>query len=70
MTIAEMASAVKVTPTAIRNRLTRLVGSGLVERRAEHGGRGRPRHTYQASLEAHRSWGRTTPSWPSCSGKS
>ena len=57
MTIAEMAAAVKVTPTAIRNRLTRLVGTGLVERRAEHGGRGRPRHTYQASLEAHRKLG-------------
>jgi predicted ArsR family transcriptional regulator len=57
MTVAEMAAAVKVTPTAIRNRLTRLVGSGLVERRAEPGGRGRPKHTYQASVEAHRRLG-------------
>jgi predicted ArsR family transcriptional regulator len=57
LTVAEMASAVQVTPTAIRNRLTRLVGSGLVERRVEHGGRGRPRHTYQASLETHRRLG-------------
>src|SRR3954470_9600068 len=57
VTVAEMAVAQGVTPTAVRNRLTRLVGSGLVERRAEHGGRGRPRHTYQASAEAHRRLG-------------
>jgi predicted ArsR family transcriptional regulator len=36
----------------VRNRLTRLVGAGLVERRTEHGGRGRPRHAYQASEAA------------------
>ena len=29
----------------------------MVERRAEHGGRGRPRHTYQASVEAHKRLG-------------
>ena len=42
MTVAEMVEALGVTPTAIRNRLTRLVGSGMVERRAETGHRGRP----------------------------
>jgi predicted ArsR family transcriptional regulator len=52
-----MAKELKVTATAVRNRLTRLVGSGMVERRAEHGGRGRPKHTYQASVEAHRRLG-------------
>lgn len=57
ITVAEMTAALGVTPTAIRNRLTRLVGSGLIERRAEHGGRGRPRHTYQASAEAHKRLG-------------
>jgi len=57
LTIAEMAAALAVTPTAIRNRLTRLVGSGLIERRAEPGGRGRPRHSYQASVEAHKRLG-------------
>ena len=46
-----------MTPTAVRNRLTRLVGSGMVERRTEHGGRGRPKHTYQASVEAHKRLG-------------
>ena len=57
LTVAEMAAELRVTPTAIRNRLTRLVGSGMIERRTEHGGRGRPRHTYQASVEAHRKLG-------------
>ena len=47
-----MAVRLGVTATAVRNRLTRLVGSGMVERKTEQGGRGRPRHTYQASVEA------------------
>ncbi len=49
LTVAAMASRLGVTATAIRNRLTRLVDAGLVERRAESGGRGRPKHTYSAS---------------------
>jgi len=52
LTIAEIAGRLGVTATAVRNRLTRLTGSGLVERRAEHGGRGRPKHTYRASIAA------------------
>src|ERR671912_70722 len=38
LTVAEMAAALGVTPTAIRNRLTRLVGPGLGERRGGLGG--------------------------------
>ena len=57
MTVAEMVDALGVTPTAIRNRLTRLVGSGMVERKSESGHRGRPKHTYQASVEAHKKLG-------------
>ncbi len=57
LSVAEMVEAMGVTPTAIRNRLGRLIGSGLVERRVEHGGRGRPRHTYLASAEAHKKLG-------------
>jgi len=57
LTVAEMAQRLGVTPTAVRNRLTRLVGSGMVERRVEHGGRGRPRHAYRASVEAHKQLG-------------
>lgn len=57
LTVAELARRQGVTATAVRNRLTRLVGSGMVERRAEHVGRGRPRYTYQASVEAHKRLG-------------
>ncbi len=57
LTVAEMVVLLGVTPTAIRNRLTRLTGSGMVERRSESGNRGRPRHTYQASAEAHKRLG-------------
>ena len=57
VTVAEMAEHLGVTGTAIRNRLARLLGSGLVERRAEHQGRGRPRHTYQASVLAQKQLG-------------
>ena len=55
--VAEMGRRLGVTPTAIRNRLTRLVGSGLVERHCLAGGRGRPKFTYQASAEAHKRLG-------------
>jgi predicted ArsR family transcriptional regulator len=57
LTVAELAERLEVTATAVRNRLTRLVGAGMVERRAENHGRGRPRHTYQASVEAHKQLG-------------
>jgi len=57
LTVSEMAEELGVTPTAVRNRLSRLIGSGMIERRVEHGGRGRPRHLYQASVEAHRRLG-------------
>ncbi|HEU5118872.1 MAG TPA: MarR family transcriptional regulator, partial [Isosphaeraceae bacterium] len=57
LSVVEMVEVMGVTPTAIRNRLGRLIGSGLVERRVEHGGRGRPRHTYLASAEAHKKLG-------------
>lgn len=57
VTVLELAAELDVTPTAVRNRLSRLVGSGLVERKAEKIGRGRPRHVYQASAEAHKRLG-------------
>ena len=52
--VADLASATGVTATAVRVRLARLVESGLVDRRAESVGRGRPRYTYEASADAHR----------------
>jgi predicted ArsR family transcriptional regulator len=57
LTVAAMADDLGVTATAVRNRLSRLIESGLVERQSENHGRGRPRHTYQASVEAHRKLG-------------
>jgi predicted ArsR family transcriptional regulator len=57
MTVVEMADHLGVTGTAVRNRLSRLLESGLVERRAEVKGRGRPRHAYQASVEAQKRLG-------------
>jgi predicted ArsR family transcriptional regulator len=57
LTVAEIGDRLGVTPTAVRNRLTRLVESGMVERRAEQGGRGRPKHTYQASVAAQKMLG-------------
>ena len=57
LTVAEMTESLGVTGTAIRNRLARLLGSGLVVRQAEHQARGRPRHTYQVSVEAQKRLG-------------
>ena len=57
LTIAEMAAELRVTPTAVRNRLGRLLESGMVERQTQPGARGRPKHSYQASAEAHKRLG-------------
>jgi predicted ArsR family transcriptional regulator len=57
LTVSEMGDRLGVTPTAVRNRLTRLVEAGMVERRTEHGGRGRPKHTYQPSVAAQKRLG-------------
>jgi DeoR family suf operon transcriptional repressor len=45
--IAELAEQVEVTPTAIRQRLMRLMAQGLVQREAIRNGRGRPKHFYR-----------------------
>jgi len=57
MTVTDMVAHLGVTPTAVRNRLTRLVESGLVERQAQVGARGRPKHSYRASAEAQKRLG-------------
>ena len=59
LTILQIVAHLGVTPTAVRNRLTRLVGSGMVERTTEPGGRGRPKHAYAASVAAHKSLGQS-----------
>lgn len=45
--VQELCDVAGVTATAIRQRLTRLQGLGLVERQVVRAGRGRPHHTYQ-----------------------
>jgi predicted ArsR family transcriptional regulator len=57
LTVTEMAAHLKVTATAVRNRLSRLVEAGLIDRESRPGGRGRPTHSYQASAEAHKRLG-------------
>jgi len=47
MGVAQLATQVEVTPTAIRQRLMRLMAQGLVEREAVRNGRGRPKHLYR-----------------------
>jgi len=46
MTVLQMAHIVGVTTTAIRQRVTRLLAEGLVDRQAIRSGRGRPSHRY------------------------
>ncbi len=47
MGVAEMSGEIAVTPTAVRQRLSRLLARGLVRREPVRHGRGRPRHRYQ-----------------------
>ena len=49
VTIQEIGDAIGVTATAVRQRLTRLQGMGLVSRELERAGRGRPHHNYQVT---------------------
>ncbi len=44
--VSEMADATEVTATAVRQRLTRLLAKGIIEREAISTGRGRPTHQY------------------------
>lgn len=46
MTVAEMATSLDVTATAVRQRLSRLLGQGFIERAATKASRGRPSHSY------------------------
>lgn len=57
MSVTELAEATDVTATAVRQRLTRLMGQGLVEREATRAGRGRPSHRYSISAKGRRQAG-------------
>jgi predicted ArsR family transcriptional regulator len=44
--VSEMAEAMEVTATAVRQRLVRMLSRGFIQREAIRTGRGRPRHNY------------------------
>jgi DeoR family transcriptional regulator, suf operon transcriptional repressor len=44
--VSELADAMEVTPTAVRQRLVRLLAQQSIDREATRHGRGRPRHRY------------------------
>jgi DeoR family transcriptional regulator, suf operon transcriptional repressor len=44
--VSELADAMEVTPTAVRQRLVRLLAQSAIQREATRHGRGRPKHRY------------------------
>jgi len=56
-TIQQICEVAGVTATAVRQRLIRLEGQGLIERNAVREGRGRPCHEYRVTTNALRSLG-------------
>lgn len=57
MSIPQLAEATAVTATAVRQRLSRLMAQGLIERESARAGRGRPSHRYSLSEKARRQVG-------------
>ncbi|MEX0701352.1 MAG: MarR family transcriptional regulator [Planctomycetales bacterium] len=48
-TVHELCDQMGVTPTAVRQRLNRLLGLGMVSRETVRAGRGRPHHAYRVT---------------------
>jgi predicted ArsR family transcriptional regulator len=57
MTVSALAEALGVTATAVRQRLTRLMAQGHVERTSRKAGRGRPCHHYRLTTKGRRKAG-------------
>ena len=57
MSVTRLAEETGVTATAVRQRLSRLMGQGLISRRLEHSGRGRPSHRYSLTKKGSREAG-------------
>jgi DeoR family transcriptional regulator, suf operon transcriptional repressor len=55
--VAELASAMQVTATAVRQRLARLMGNGLIQRDVAKAVRGRPSHRYSLTEKGIRNTG-------------
>lgn len=57
MSVVELAEVLEVTATAVRQRLTRLMAQGLIERHVNRVGRGRPSHQYSLTEAGRRQTG-------------
>ena len=57
MGVSDLAKAMQVTPTAVRQRLSRLMGRRMIHRHAVRIGRGRPRHLYELTDQGLRATG-------------
>lgn len=55
--VTEIAKSMAVTATAVRQRLNRLMGQGLIHRVATREGRGRPSHHYSLTVKGRRETG-------------
>ena len=55
--IAQLATATSVTSTAVRQRLNRLMGQGLIQREIARASRGRPSHRYSLTDKGRRQTG-------------
>ncbi|MBW3600446.1 MAG: MarR family transcriptional regulator [Planctomycetes bacterium] len=61
MTVSQFVEELRVTATAVRQRLTRLMAQGLIERRLVKAVRGRPSHEYALTDEGRRQAGTNFP---------
>ncbi|MGQ9563773.1 MAG: helix-turn-helix transcriptional regulator [Thermogutta sp.] len=57
MSVAELAKRFEVTPTAIRQRLGRLLAEGVISRQLSREGRGRPHYAYVITSKGEQSLG-------------
>lgn len=57
LSVSQLAKQTAVTATAVRQRLTRLLSQGDIERKAEKSGRGRPVHRYGLTEQGRRRGG-------------
>ena len=55
--VSDLAAATGVTGTAVRQRLSRMMGQGLIERKALRAARGRPSHRYSITEKGRRQTG-------------
>jgi DeoR family suf operon transcriptional repressor len=57
MSVTELAAAMGVTATAVRQRLIRLMAQGFIDRETDRAGRGRPSHRYALTNKGRRKTG-------------